>query len=456
MTTIAPELLPAQSVSVFGGVDTHADTHTAAVIDGAGRLLDHRQFPATPGGYAELTGWLADHGQVQRVGVEGTGVYGAGLARHLTAAGIELVEVDRPDRKTRRFAGKSDPIDAEAAARAALSGRQTGTPKTRTGPVEALRALRVARRSAIAARAEAQTRIKALIITAPEPLRAQLRAMTTRRLLTTCAALGPDLGRIEEPEQATKAALRTLARRHAQLTTEINELDAQLAPLVEQINPALNAANGVGIDVAGQLLVTAGDNPERLRSEAAFAALCGVSPIPASSGRTHRHRLNRGGDRQANAAIYRVVLCRMRWDPRTRAYVETPHERRTVEEGHHPLPQASDRPRALLPAHLTTAQPSGLTIHRSIPAAARRPRWPAGRHVRRERPPGRAATAAASPRARGRPRRDRAGMRHVLTAVTYLPHRCDGRPRTPAGTAAAWCRPGGGGRPRAARRRRPR
>ena len=334
MTTIAEPLPAAHAAAentasgpVFGGVDTHADTHTSAVIDAAGRLLAHRQFPATPAGYAQLTDWLARHGRIQRVGVEGTGVYGAGLARHLAAADIELVEVDRPDRKTRRFAGKSDPIDAEAAARAALAGRAIGTPKTRTGPVEAVRALRVARRSAVAARAEAQTQLKALLITAPEPLRTQLRGLGLRRLLTTCAALRPDHGRIDEPEQATKTALRTLARRHAQLATEIDELDAQLAPLVRQINPALTDANGVGTDVAGQLLATAGDNPDRLRSEAAFAALCGVSPIPASSGRTHRHRLNRGGDRQANAAIYRVVLCRMRWDPRTHAYVQ----RRTAE-----------------------------------------------------------------------------------------------------------------------------
>ncbi|MGY1811140.1 transposase, partial [Blastococcus sp. SYSU D00669] len=186
----------------FGGVDTHADTHTAAVVDAAGRLLAHREFAATPAGYAQLIDWLVAHGPVQRVGVEGTGVYGAGLARHLTAAGIRLVEVDRPDRKTRRFAGKSDPIDAEAAARAALSGRSTGTPKARTGPVEAVRTLRVARRSAIAARAEAQTQIRALIITAPEPLRGQLRTLTLRRLLATCAAMRPDPTGSADPVQA--------------------------------------------------------------------------------------------------------------------------------------------------------------------------------------------------------------------------------------------------------------
>jgi transposase len=331
MTTIADPRSAAHPDSgdqlVVGGVDTHADTHTAAVIDTAGRLLAHRQFPATAAGYTELTGWLAGYGRLELVGVEGTGVYGAGLARHLADAGLLVVEVDRPDRKTRRFAGKSDPIDAEAAARATLAGRATGTPKIRTGPVEAIRALRVARRSAIAARAEALTQIRSLLITAPEPLRAQLRDLPTRRLLATCAALRPDPARAGDPAQATKSAMRSLARRHAALTAEIVDLDAQLRPLVTRVNPALAAANGVGTDVAGQLLVTAGDNADRLRSEAAFAALCGVSPIPASSGKIRRHRLNRGGDRQANAALYRVVLCRLRWDPRTQAYAQ----RRTAE-----------------------------------------------------------------------------------------------------------------------------
>jgi transposase len=200
-------------------------------------------------------------------------------------------------------------------------------PKDRTGQVEALRNLRVARSSAIAQRADCQRRLKSLIVTAPESLRAQLRGLTDARLIATCAGLRPDPARIGEPEQAAKTALRSLARRHAVLTEEIEELDKLIGPLVTAINPELMNRVGVGADVAGQLLVTAGQNTDRLHSEPAFAMLCGVAPIPASSGKTHRHRLNRGGDRQANAALYRVVLCRMRWDPRTRAYVE----RRTKE-----------------------------------------------------------------------------------------------------------------------------
>jgi transposase len=325
--TPASTTVQALPIEVAGGVDTHAGTHTAAAVDTAGRKLGHRQFEASAAGYRQLLAWLRGFGTLLVVGIEGTGVYGAGLARHLAAEGVAMLEVDRPDRKTRRFAGKSDPLDAEAAARAALAGVRTGTPKDRSGAVEALRNLRVARRSAIDQRADCQRRLKSLIVTAPEALRAQLRGLGGARLIATCAALRPDPARASDPEQAAKIALRALARRHAALTEEIDDLDAPIGPLVAEINPELIACNGVGADVAGQLLVTAGQNADRLHSEPAFAMLCGAAPIPASSGRTHRHRLNRGGDRQANAALYRVVLCRMRWDPRTRAYVE----RRTKE-----------------------------------------------------------------------------------------------------------------------------
>lgn len=321
-----PEI-PGEFRLVTGGVDTHKDTHTGAVLDQAGRLLGHQQFPATPAGYTALLAWLQTFGLPARIGVEGTGVYGAGLTRHLHAAGVEVVEIDRPDRKTRRRQGKSDPVDAEAAARAALAERATGVPKQRDGRVEALRALRVARRSAVAARAEAQTQIRSLVVTAPDQLRVQLAAMSVGELVAHCATRRPDPTHADRPETAAVIALRSLARRHHELTTEIDDLDALIAPLVTAINPTLAAMNGVGPDVAGQLLITAGQNPHRLRSEAAFAMLCGVAPLPASSGHTHRHRLNRGGDRQANSALYRIVLCRLRWDERTRAYAQ----RRTTE-----------------------------------------------------------------------------------------------------------------------------
>lgn len=308
-------------------MDTHQDTHTAAATDLTGRRLGARQFPATAAGYRQLLAWLRSFGVVVIVGVEGTGTYGAGLARYLAGETVTMVEVDRPDRKTRRFAGKSDPLDAEAAARAALAQVRTGVPKDRSGQVEALRNLRVARRSAVDQRADCQRQIKSLVVTAPESLRAQLRGLTVARLVKTCAGLRPDPARAGDPEQAAKTALRSLARRHLTLTVEIGALDAVIEPLVAQINPDLVACVGVGPDVAGQLLVTAGQNADRLHSEAAFAMLCGVAPIPASSGKTHRYRLNRGGDRQANAALHRAAISRIRWDTRTQAYLE----RRTKE-----------------------------------------------------------------------------------------------------------------------------
>jgi hypothetical protein len=318
-----PSITPhSQAVfEVAGGVDTHQDTHTAAVIDQVGRVLGTEQFPADPAGYAALLAWMRAFGIVVRVGVEGTGAYGAGLARLLRDQ-VEVVEVDRPDRKTRRFQGKSDPIDAIAAAKTALAGDRTGTPKQRDGRIEALRCLRVARRSAVDQRADAQRQIKALIVTAPAGLRERLRGLPVKTLVVTCASWRPDRADAAAPATAAKIALRSLARRHQQLAIEIADLDELLGPLVAAINPGLVAANGVGTDVAGQLLVTAGENHDRLHSEAAFAMLCGAAPIPASSGKTNRHRLNRGGDRQANKALYRVVLCRLRWDPRTRAYME--------------------------------------------------------------------------------------------------------------------------------------
>jgi transposase len=305
---------------VIGGVDTHGETHHAAAVDALGRQLADREFPTTPRGYRALLAWLISFGALVRVGMEGTGAYGAALSRFLHSEGVPVVEVDRPDRKTRRSKGKSDPIDAYAAALAALSGRAAGTPKTRDGRIEAIRALRVTRRSALKARTQAINQLRALLLTGPAELREQLRGLTTGKLIDTCAGLRPTTA-LADPVQATKAALRRLARRHQQLSAEIRELDAELAPLVAAAAPGLLALPGVGVEVAGQLLVTAGDNPHRLHSEAAFAHLCGVAPIPASSGRTHRHRLNRGGDRAANTALYTIALSRLRWDPRTRAYL---------------------------------------------------------------------------------------------------------------------------------------
>lgn len=306
---------------VTGGVDTHGLTHHAAVVDPVGRHLADREFPTTIAGYRALLDWVRSHGTVTAVGVEGTGAYGAELARVLTAAGITVIEVDRPDRATRRAKGKSDPIDAYAAATAVLSGRATGTPKSRDGVVEAVRVLRIARRSAVKARTQTVNQIRGLLVSAPAAVRERVAGLDRAALVATLARARP--GRdLADPSTATLTALRRLARRHRALDTEIAELDAGIGPLAHQAAPALTELFGVGPETAGQLLVSAGDNPERMRSEAAFAHLAGVAPIPASSGRVHRHRLNRGGDRAANNALHTIALVRMRHDPRTRAYVQ--------------------------------------------------------------------------------------------------------------------------------------
>ena len=312
-------------MGVVGGVDTHGQVHVAAAIDAVGRVLGSESFPASEAGYRRLLVWLGSFGEVLRVGIEGTGSYGAGLARHLERAGVVVVEVNRPNRQVRRRRGKSDPVDAEAAARAALNGEASGVPKSRDGAVESLRALRVARRSAMKARTQAANQIVGLMVAAPARLRERLERLDAAARIGRCANFRP--GPLSDPGEATKTALRMLARRHEALTEELDELDAAIAELCHAANPALLGAVGVGADVASILLIAAGDNPERMHSDAAFAALCGASPVEASSGKIVRHRLNKGGNREANHALWRIVMVRLSCDPRTKAY----RARRTAE-----------------------------------------------------------------------------------------------------------------------------
>ncbi len=283
--------MSSQDRVVIGGVDTHKDVHVAAVIDARGQILATASFAATAKGYRQLLGWLRSFGELAMVGVEGTGAYGAGLARLLAAEGARVVEVNRPNRQARRRRGKSDTADAEAAARAVLSGEASGTPKSADGGAEALRALRVARRSAVKARTQAGNQIGDLIVTAPQELRDKLTGLGAGRRVAACTALRP--GATLDPVAATKRSLRLLARRHQMLSAEIDELDAAIAAACADANRALLSARGVGPDVASALLVAAGDNPERMQTEGSFAALCGVSPVEASSGKITRHRLNR-------------------------------------------------------------------------------------------------------------------------------------------------------------------
>lgn len=305
---------------VILGIDTHAEQHTAAAINGLGQILATIEIPTTPAGYRQLVRWAQTFGRFERAGVEGCGAYGAGLARHLTAAGIVVIEVDRPNRQRRRRRGKSDTTDAESAARAVLAGDATGVAKDTSGIVETIRVLHLTRRSAVKAKTQAGNQIKDLVLTAPEPIRASLRAKTTRQRVRTCAAWRP--GRVIDPATATRRALRDLARRWLALHAEIKALEADLTRLLRDLVPSLWAEAGVGLDVAAKLVIAAGENPKRLRSEASFAAVCGASPTEASSGKHTAHRLNRGGNRQANNALHTVVLHRWRTCEETRAYIE--------------------------------------------------------------------------------------------------------------------------------------
>lgn len=279
-----------------------------------------------------MLAWMRSFGEVQRIGIESTGSYGAGLLRFVQQTGIEVLEVTTPDRHDRRRRGKSDDLDAQNAAHAAFAGKRTVTPKSRDGMVESLRVLKACRKTAVAARRIALQMIQNTIVCAPDGLRDVLRTMTRMQLVRTLAAWRPDLTAYRDVESAYRISLKSLARRYLELHDEIADLEEMIGPIVEELAPDLVARNSIGHTSAAQLLLTAGDNPQRLRSEASFAALCGVSPVPASSGKTIRHRLSRGGDRAANSALHIISIVRLRTDPKTKAYVA-----KRIAEGHSKL-----------------------------------------------------------------------------------------------------------------------
>ncbi len=317
---------PDAKAEVTLGVDTHLDVHVAVALDHLGRRLGELSVPTTAKGYDSLVRWAEGFGTVRCAGVEGTSSYGAGITRYLRTAAIPEREVERPKRRHLRRSSKSDSRDAESAARTVLAGETAGEPKSADGYVEMIRALRAARRSAMKARTQAANQLQGLRVTAPDELRHRLCNLSTKELVAVAARfrLGDDP---HDVLAATKFALRSVARRYEALTAEIAELDAQLDRLVGQVAPELVSLAGIGTDHAATLLTVAGDNPQRLRSEASFASLCGVSPVEASSGKVVRHRLNRGGNRDANRALYMICLARMRRDRRTKEYVA----RRTAE-----------------------------------------------------------------------------------------------------------------------------
>jgi transposase len=305
---------------VIVGVDTHKSTHVAVAINDQGARLAAVSIPANPKGYRELEVWSRSLGHVQAFGIEGTGSYGAGLSRSLLAQGHKVIEVTRPNRQVRYRHGKSDSLDAEGAARSVLSGQAIAEPKTQTGSVEMIRHLKIVRDTAVKSRSQAMVTLKTLIINAPAELRDGLNPIKGKiALIRHIAAFRP--GPINSTTASAKTAMRALARRWFTLNKEIIEFDKNLKTLIEAKAPSLLKAHGIATMTIAEMLILIGDNPKRIRSEAALAKLCGVCPIPASSGKTNRYRLNRGGNRQANAALYRVAIVRMRNHEPTLAYV---------------------------------------------------------------------------------------------------------------------------------------
>ncbi len=312
------------------GVDTHQLVHHAAIVDSRLGSVADREFPATSGGFADLVDWMSRYGQVSRVGVESTGSYGAGLTRHLIGAGVEVCEIQCPATSTRRREGKSDVVDAYSAARQAATGNpdRLGMPKLSTGVVESIRLLKVPRDSAVKQRTAAYSQLRDLITTAPTPIREDLLTKTGKQRVARAIGYRPDPARLDDPTQAAKKSLRALATRIRALDIEIRDADKDLTKLTQRVAPTVLAMPQVGVQSTAQLLITAGQNIDRMRTEATFAKLCGVAPLPATSGKTTtRHRLNRGGDRQANSALYMIIIGRLANDPATRAY----RTRRTTE-----------------------------------------------------------------------------------------------------------------------------
>ena len=293
---------------VIGGVDTHKHVHHAATLSSTRELLGVAQFPTDLEGHMQLWAWLKGFGTVQTVGVEGTGFFGASLTRFLGAQGLEVLDVNRPNRSARRANGKSDRLDAEQAARAVLAKTATAIPKDKTGPVEAIRTLPLTRKSAVRAKNRTMNGLHATVICAPEPLRDELIALTKRTFVNRCLRLRPETENLIELGPMTWSVWISHPPSSAfgiwpgvgSTWTRRSSVSAavSITALVEHTAPDLVSLFGVSSELAGQFLVTAGDNAERIKSEGAFAKICGAAPQPASSGKNQgRHRLSRSGDR---------------------------------------------------------------------------------------------------------------------------------------------------------------
>lgn len=320
-TSVSNHTLTTQAEIVVGGIDAHADTHHVLALDVTGRTLGDHPFPATSQGYRDALEWLSGFGVIDKIGVESTGSYAVGITRYLQKSGVDAVEGNQPHPHLRARRSKDDKIDAEAAARKALCGQAAAVAKTTTGVVEPIRVLRMARESAVRSRTGTILQLRSLLVTAPAELPEQLTEGSAAALIARCAGLRPDLSSLDDPTQATKRPLRVMARHIEILDEEITEADIVLKQLVTRTASTLTSKLAIGPGHAAQLLITASQNIDRLRSEAAFARLCGVAPIPVSSGKTHRMRFHRSGDCQANAALHMIAVRRMRYHQPTINYV---------------------------------------------------------------------------------------------------------------------------------------
>ena len=311
-----------QDADLIIGVDTHLDTHTAAICDARGRAVSQLQVPATTAGYGQLLAWVRSAAGERQVvwAVEGTRHYGLGLARHLASHGQQVSEIDCSKHVGKRRAGKSDPIDAVRAARELLA-RPHPAQMRADGDREALRLLMIDRDNAIQSAKTARTALAAVLVTAPAPLRERLRPLPRERRAKECATLTCPLG-ADRQTRVLHQTLISLGQRIATLAAIAAELEQQITGIAEDMAPGLVAAEpGLGALSAAQILLS-WSHAGRIHSEAAFGMLSGTAPVPVSSGRTDRHRLNRLGDRQLNRAIHVIAVNRMRCHPATLAYVQ--------------------------------------------------------------------------------------------------------------------------------------
>jgi transposase len=305
---------------VIMGADTHKRFHTVAVISETGEELDSKSFDADASGYRKALRWARRLGRVSRAGVEATGSYGAGLSAYLKAEGVETLDVYAPDKRRRRLIGKDNEKDAFQAAQAALSRTRCATAKDRGGEAEALRLMESAYGQLVKQRTAAINALKAALVVLPDRMRARLEGLSTAALVRTCAAFraAKDLKGLEN---GAKTALRSLARTVSALDKEIAVLDKEIGNYARALLPNTLALYGVGRHGAVKFLNAAGKNIGRIKGEASFSMLCGASPVPASTGDACRYRLNRGGDRQANSALYVMALNRIRACERTQAFI---------------------------------------------------------------------------------------------------------------------------------------